>query len=396
MVLRILPVLLFTLVVSDLYLYFRFMRGRRHKLWAYISFFLPNALLLAAALLLTVTEDHSAANMSQMIIFFSLYMLVALPKMMFVIVDLIGKAVSFFFPKARKACTAVSSASALLLFAVMGCGVTFGPSYLQVRHADFPSSDLPGSFDGYRIVQLSDFHLTSFRNRPRLVEKIVRRVMEQQPDMIVFTGDLVSTSADELDGFEEMLSRLHAPDGVYSILGNHDYMTYARYLTPQEQTQELEDLKARQRGMGWDLLLNEHRIIRQGGDSIVLVGVENDGKPPFPERGKLEKALGEIPGYGRADSRPPAFKVLLSHDPSHWRRKVLPQTDIQLTLSGHTHGMQFMLFGWSPSEYLYPEWKHMYREKGRGLYVSLGLGGALIPFRFGAWPEINVITLHNK
>ena len=284
----------------------------------------------------------------------------------------------------------------LLLFAVMGCGVTFGPSYLQVRHADFPSSDLPGSFDGYRIVQLSDFHLTSFRNRPRLVEKIVRRVMEQQPDMIVFTGDLVSTSADELDGFEEMLSRLHAPDGVYSILGNHDYMTYARYLTPQEQTQELEDLKARQRGMGWDLLLNEHRIIRQGGDSIVLVGVENDGKPPFPERGDLKKALGEIPGYGRADSLPPVFKVLLSHDPSHWRRKVLPQTDIQLTLSGHTHGMQFMLFGWSPSEYLYPEWKHMYREKGRGLYVSLGLGGALIPFRFGAWPEINVITLHNK
>lgn len=396
MVLRILPVLLFTLVVSDLYLYFRFMRGRRHKLWAYISFFLPNALLLAAALLLTVTEDHSAANMSQMIIFFSLYMLIALPKTMFVIVDLIGKAVSFFFPKARKACTAVSSASALLLFVVMGCGVTFGPSYLQVRHADFPSSDLPGSFDGYRIVQLSDFHLTSFRNRPRLVEKIVRRVMEQQPDMIVFTGDLVSTSADELDGFEEMLSRLHAPDGVYSILGNHDYMTYARYLTPQEQTQELEDLKARQRGMGWDLLLNEHRIIRQGGDSIVLVGVENDGKPPFPERGDLEKALGEIPGYGRAGSLPPAFKVLLSHDPSHWRRKVLPQTDIQLTLSGHTHGMQFMLFGWSPSEYLYPEWKHMYREKGRGLYVSLGLGGALIPFRFGAWPEINVITLHNK
>lgn len=396
MVLRILPVLLLTLVLSDLYLYFRFMRGRRHKLWAYISFFLPNALLLLAALVLTCTEDHTPANMSQMIVFFSLYMLIALPKMMFVIVDLIGQAVSFFFPKARKACTVVSSTAALLLFAVMGCGVTFGPSLLQVRHAHFSSPDLPAAFDGYRIVQLSDLHLTSFRNRPHMVEKIVERIMEQQPDMIVFTGDLVSNSADELDGFEKALSSLHAPDGVYSILGNHDYMTYARYLTPEGQARQLEELKARQRKMGWDLLLNEHRVVRQGRDSIVVVGVENDGKPPFPERGDLKKALGNVPGFGHTDSTAAVFKVLLSHDPSHWKRKVLPQTDIQLTLSGHTHGMQFMLFGWSPSQYLYPEWKYMYRKEGRALYVSLGLGGALIPFRFGAWPEINVITLHNK
>ena len=148
--------------------------------------------------------------------------------------------------------------------------------------------------------------------------------------------------------------------------------------------------------MNWDLLLNEHRIIRQGRDSIALVGVENDGKPPFPERGDLKKALAGIPGYGQGNDSTHMFKVLLSHDPTHWRRKVLPQTDIQLTLSGHTHGMQFMLFGWSPSKFFYPEWKYMYHEGERGLYVSLGIGGALIPFRFGAWPEINVITLHNK
>lgn len=396
MVLRILPVLLITLVLSDLYLYFRFMRGRKHKLWAYISFCLPNALLLIAALVLTCTESHTPANISQMIVFFSLYMLIALPKMMFVIVDLIGQAVCFFLPKARKACTMVSSTAALLLFAVMGCGVTFGPSLLQVRHAHFSSPDLPAAFDGYRIVQFSDLHLTSFRNRPHMVEKIVERIMEQQPNMIVFTGDLVSSSADELDGFEKILSSLHAPDGVYSILGNHDYMTYARYLTPEDQKRQLEELKERQRSMGWDLLLNEHRVVRQGTDSIVVVGVENDGKPPFPERGNLKEALGNVPGAEGTNSTATVFKVLLSHDPSHWRRKVLPQTDIQLTLSGHTHGMQFMLFGWSPSQYLYPEWKYMYHKEDRALYVSLGLGGALIPFRFGAWPEFNVITLHNK
>ena len=281
----------------------------------------------------------------------------------------------------------VSSAASLLLLCIMGAGLSFGPTLLQVRHTNFSSADLPTAFDGYRIVQFSDLHLTSFRNRPEMVEKVVERIMEQCPDMIVFTGDLVSTEANELDGFDEILSRLHAPG---------DYLTYAYYLSPEEQAAQREELKKRQRAMNWDLLLNEHRIIRQGRDSIALVGVENDGKPPFPERGDLKKALAGIPGYGQGNDSTRMFKVLLSHDPTHWRRKVLPQTDIQLTLSGHTHGMQFMLFGWSPSKFFYPEWKYMYREGERGLYVSLGIGGALIPFRFGAWPEINVITLHNK
>ena len=396
MVLRILPVLLTTLVLSDVYLYFRTMHKHNRPLWAKRLFFLPNTLLLLAALLLTLTESHTPENMTQMVIFFSLYMLIALPKMLFLAVDFIGLVVSRAFPKAKKTCTVISTTASLLLFIVMGCGLTFGPTFLQVRHADFSSSDLPDAFEGYRIVQFSDLHLTTFRNRPEMVEHVVERIMEQQPDMIVFTGDLVSNSADELDGFEKALSSLHAPDGVYSILGNHDYMTYARYLTPEGQARQLEELKARQRKMGWDLLLNEHRVVRQSRDSIVVVGVENDGKPPFPERGDLKKALGNVPGFGHTDSTAAVFKVLLSHDPSHWKRKVLPQTDIQLTLSGHTHGMQFMLFGWSPSQYLYPEWKYMYRKEGRALYVSLGLGGALIPFRFGAWPEINVITLHNK
>ena len=144
--------------------------------------------------------------------------------------------------------------------------------------------------------------------------------------------------------------------------------------------------------------VNDYPAIYEATAKLVstVLGVENDGKPPFPERGDLKKALAGIPGYGQGNDSTRMFKVLLSHDPTHWRRKVLPQTDIQLTLSGHTHGMQFMLFGWSPSKFFYPEWKYMYREGERGLYVSLGIGGALIPFRFGAWPEINVITLHNK
>ncbi len=396
MVLRILPVLLLTLILSDLYLYFRFMHKRHRPQWAKVLFFLPNSLLLAAALLLTATESHTQANMTQMVIFFSLYLLIALPKMLFLIVDLIGKGICLFFPKGRKISTAVSTLASTLLFLVMGTGLLFGPDWFRVRQADFASSDLPVAFDGYRIVQISDMHLTSFHGRSDDLRHLVRLIEEQHPDMIVFTGDLVSTDVDEMNGFDGILSGLHAPDGVYSIMGNHDYLTYARYLTPKEQAAHRKELMQRQRAMGWDLLLNEHRIIRRGADSIAIIGVENDGKPPFPERGDLQKALHPLPGYKPVKDEHRMFKVLLSHDPSHWRRKVLPETDIQLTLSGHTHGMQFILFGWSPAQHFYPEWKHMYSENGRALYVSLGIGEALIPFRFGAWPEINVITLHRK
>ncbi len=396
MILRILPVLLLTLTLPDAYVYFMYMHGRKRPLRACLFLFLPDTLLLSATLMMAWTESHTPGNMTRVAVFFSLYMLLALPKTLFLAADLAGKAICLFLPRARKACTVASSAASLLLFCIMGAGLSFGPALLQVRRADFSSADLPPAFDGYRIVQFSDLHLASFRNRQGMVEKVVERIMEQRPDMIVFTGDLVSAEASELDGFDGILSRLHAPDGVYSVLGNHDYLTYAYYLSPEERASRREELRERQRAMKWDLLMNEHRVIRQGGDSIALVGVENDGEPPFPERGDLGKALAGIPGRGQGSGPAHMFKVLLSHDPTHWRRKVLPQTDIQLTLSGHTHGMQFMLFGWSPSEYFYPEWKHMYLEGGRGLYVSLGVGGAFVPFRFGAWPEINVITLHNK
>ena len=139
--------------------------------------------------------------------------------------------------------------------------------------------------------------------------------------------------------------------------------------------------------MGWQLLLNENRLIVRGNDSIAIIGVENDGKPPFP-------AMGDLPRATSGTDR--LFKLLLSHDPSHWRRKVLPDTDIQLTLSGHTHAMQFRLGGFSPSAWIYPEWGGLYTENGRGLYVNMGIGSVMIPYRFGAWPEISVITLRKK
>ena len=396
---RVTLVFILFLLIPDLYIYLVYVVRKTRKAVLHCLYWLPTLLLAAGYVyFMFLTGDNAMSNHTQAIGRLAItIMLFVFPKTIFMLCSLVGVLAHFIIRRCpRSPFTAIGLVLAVVSFFNILYGTLAGITRFDTKEVEYRSANIPEGFDGYRIVQFSDLHLTSFRNRPEMVEKVVERIMEQCPDMIVFTGDLVSTEANELDGFDEILSRLHAPDGVYSILGNHDYLTYAYYLSPEEQAAQREELKERQRDMNWDLLLNEHRIIRQGRDSIALVGVENDGKPPFPERGDLKKALAGIPGYGQGNDSTHMFKVLLSHDPTHWRRKVLPQTDIQLTLSGHTHGMQFMLFGWSPSKFFYPEWKYMYREDERGLYVSLGIGGALIPFRFGAWPEINVITLHNK
>ena len=396
---RVTLVFILFLLIPDLYIYLVYVVRKTRKAVLHCLYWLPTLLLAAGYVyFIFLTGDNAMSNHTQAIGRLAItIMLFVFPKTTFMLCSLVGVLAHFIIRRCpRSPFTAIGLVLAVVSFFNILYGTLAGITRFDTKEVEYRSANIPEGFDGYRIVQFSDLHLTSFRNRPEMVEKVVERIMEQCPDMIVFTGDLVSTEANELDGFDEILSRLHAPDGVYSILGNHDYLTYAYYLSPEEQAAQREELKKRQRAMNWDLLLNEHRIIRQGRDSIALVGVENDGKPPFPERGDLKKALAGIPGYGQGNDSTRMFKVLLSHDPTHWRRKVLPQTDIQLTLSGHTHGMQFMLFGWSPSKFFYPEWKYMYREGERGLYVSLGIGGALIPFRFGAWHEINVITLHNK
>lgn len=397
MILRILPLVLLTVLLPDLYIYFRHFKGKNRKHWLHILLYTPGTALICFILALALNESHSPENMNSIALFLMFYMLTALPKTLYMLSSLLMRALAFFIPILKKAVTPVSLIVALAFFGLMLTGYTYGPQNIQVKQVDFYSADLPDCFDGYRIVQFTDLHLVSFQSSPQIVEKAVDMMLAQRPDLIAFTGDLVSIDAHELKAFEKTLSRLHAPDGVYSILGNHDYLEYARYLSEKERATQFSKLKSIEQRMGWQLLLNENRIIRKGNDSIAILGVENDGKPPFPERGNLAKALNKLPANAIPGSDSlRMFKVLLSHDPSHWKRKVLPQTDIQLMLAGHTHGMQFMLFGWSPSQYIYPEWNGMYKENNRALHVSMGLGGALIPFRFGAWPEINVITLRKK
>ena len=263
-------------------------------------------------------------------------------------------------------------------------GSTIGWRKLEIRNVDYYSTDLPAAFDGYRIVQFSDAHVGTYGGgKTKLLERAVDSINAQHGDMIVFTGDLQNMEATELDEVQPILSRLQCKDGVYSVLGNHDYSMYIHRDSISMHTNEIL-LQRKQRSIGWRLLMNEHRTLYRGKDSLVIAGMENTGTPPYPQKGDVTKALEGV--------KKGAFVVMLQHDPSAWKSTILPETKAQLTLSGHTHGGQFRFFGWNPASIKYDECDGMYQENKRALNVSTGLGG-LVPFRFGVTPEFVVITL---
>jgi len=279
-------------------------------------------------------------------------------------------------------------ACTLLLWGIIAYGVYVGFEDVEVQQVEYVSADLPKAFDGYRIVQFSDAHVGTFKgSRQWMLQRAVDIINAQQADAIVFTGDLQNLRPEELEPHIDALSKLHAKDGVFAVLGNHDY---AIYINVDSLTREKNNERTQQlfRQTGWTLLMNEHRIVSRDSDSIVIAGMENWGeKHRMPRKGDVKKTL-SCPSP--LTTRP--FVVMLSHDPSSWRAKILPECDAQLTLSGHTHGGQFSLFGWSPVAWTYSEWQGMTYEGPRALYVSTGLGG-LIPFRLGMPAEIVVITL---
>lgn len=279
-------------------------------------------------------------------------------------------------------------ACTLLVWGIMWYGSHPGFEQLQVRHVVFESADLPEAFDGYRMVQFSDAHVATLTgSRQWMVQRAIDSINAQRADMIVFTGDMQNVWPEELPAQSAYFQKLHAPDGVYAILGNHDYAVYQTGTDEEKESNCQKSVKAL-RDMHFDLLLNEHRVIRRDTDSLVIAGMENRGNAKrMPRRGDVGKTM-----EGISDS---AFVVMLQHDPSCWRECILPRCKAQLTLSGHTHGGQLSLFGWSPVSITYREWGGMTYEGARAINVSTGLG-ALIPFRFGMPGEIVVITLKSK
>jgi len=260
----------------------------------------------------------------------------------------------------------------------------------RIHRLPLTFSNLPTAFKGLRIVQISDIHSGSFDNK-KAVEKGVQQILDLKPDLILFTGDLINDRATEMMGYEDVFSRLKAPMGVFSTLGNHDYGDYVRWPTEEARNQNLEDLKKLQADMGWRLLMNEHVVLEKGGQEIALIGIENwSAKARFPKHGKMWEA------YPGAEKYP--FKILMSHDPSHWDAEVRPKYgDIDLTLAGHTHGMQFGVeipgFKWSPVKYVYEQWMGLYEEGKQKLYVNRGYGFIGYPGRVGILPEITLIEL---
>jgi predicted MPP superfamily phosphohydrolase len=331
-----------------------------------ILWWVPSLLLVLAEVGLQMGVFHKLSVR----VLFTTILFSAFPKVVFILFDAF---LPWFF----------ALIPALGVMGWFAFGFIEGWKRLELKHITFTSPDLPPYFDGYRLVQITDFHLGSFPPGNDFVQKVVDATNNEEPDMILFTGDLVNNQASEVEPYLDTLGQLHASDGIYSIWGNHDYCEYGNNHSIGALKRNRRMLYGYQESLGWHQLMNEHHVVSHGMASIAVIGVENPGQPPFTNRSNLKKAMKGL--------NPDMFKILLSHDPHHWRREVVGKK-IQLTLAGHTHAGQLKIGKWTPARMAFKEWGGAYRIGEQMLYVSSGIGGSF-PFRLGAWPELTVITL---
>ena len=371
-------VVLFVAILADLYIWDNHLRQLGVG-WQVLHF-LPVTILMVAIIILA----FRGMNTLLFRIIFIVLLCVVLPQLILLCFWGAGK----IFTSAASALGTIGLVVAFCISAASFYGLVWGWRHLVVRQQTITVPDLPKEFDGFRIVQVSDLHLEMFEGQEAFIRSLVDSVNAARPDLIVFTGDLVSRQSREMLPFMDILSQMKAPYGVMSILGNHDYSIYGPFHgSPKAIEHDLDLFKDYQRQMGWDLLLNEHRFIRRDSAQIAVIGVENEGKSGKVRRADLPRAIEGVP-----DS---CFKLLLTHDPWHWRHEVTRTTNIQLTLSGHTHAAHFRIGDVSPSRLVYSEWRGLYRKGSQQLYISSGIGG-MLAFRLGAWPEINVLTLRRE
>ena len=270
---------------------------------------------------------------------------------------------------------------------VMAYGAWIGRERPQLKEVELRLENLPESFDGYRLVQISDIHARSYANRQKSLQRIVGIINSQNPDLIAFTGDIITLDASELGPIKEILKELNAKDGIAAVVGNHDYGIYSDPSHKRPSGEILSDVIKEEKTMGWNVLMDENMKISRNQDSIAVVGVQNTSPSRhFPSKGNLNKASEGTEGM---------FRILLTHDPMHWEAEILGK-DYPLTLSGHTHAMQFSLLGWCPSRYIFKQYRGLYSEGQQHLYVNIGLGETILPFRIGTPPEITLITLRSR
>jgi len=380
----------------------------------YAVFWFITLLFVAGILFAFLQESVARSGKAQknMYLIAGIMMTIYLPKMVFVgfhfvedlvriIAFLVRKTLGRISPPVNNGAVKISRSKFISQTGIILSALPFGTFLFGMMHGKFNYriyreelwfSDLPKSFHGMRIVQLSDIHIGGLYGAWEKVEAAIDMVNEQNPDLILFTGDLVNDFVEELEGWMEILGKLKAKRGKYSILGNHDYGDYHYWKSDTAKKANLDKIKQAHLELGFQLMLNQSDTLTIDGDKIAIIGVENWGKPPFAQYGDLTLASEGTSGI--------PFKILLSHDPSHWEAEIMKKTDIQLTFSGHTHGMQFGIqtakINWSPIQMKYPRWGGLYKENGQYLYVNRGFGYIGYPGRVGMPPEITVVDLYSR
>lgn len=346
--------------------------------------------VIAAAIAIMAAGPHTTGLLWVEWLIYT-YLAFYIPKYLWLIVHSFSH-LPMLTPKVKRFVNLCASCAGALAFIIMWWSALITPRTHDLSQCTLHYANLPEQFDGYRIVHISDLHLLSYGSDTAFVASCIDAVNALHPDAVCFTGDLVSMQSSEARPFRSVLSRLHARDGVFSVLGNHDYDDYVQWPSEALKKADRDSLRQFQAQVGWTLLNNATVTVRRGNAGINIIGTENYGDPPFPKYGNLAKAYPAL-----NDS---SFKILLQHNPYAWRKEIVGKTNISLMLSGHTHAMQFMVsvFGrkFSPAAWRYKEWGGKYESGGQVLYVNIGLGEVGIPARIGATPEITLITLKKK
>ena len=397
MIARDILTFLLLVILPFLFIDLRFFR-RKKVWWKRVLWWIICAAMVGYTVYLAMERDFIPGNDRILILYGYLFLLglVIIPMWTFSICSLLGKACSWIVRKCKKHPKAkphnygnlMGTLSVPAVWFVLFWGTFVGFNKLEVNHQTYVSEKVPEAFDGYRIVLFSDAHVGSYqKHNSWLLQRAVDSINAQKPDIILFVGDLQNIQPTELYPHIDVLEKLKAKDGVYSVLGNHDYAEYVG-LDEAMKVANCRETVSLERQMGWNVLLNEHGTIEHGKDHMILAGMENDGDGKrFPQKGDVDKTLENV----TSDD----FILMMEHDPSAWRRKIVTDGRAQLTLSGHTHKMQFSIFGWCPLSLTGKEYNGWYKEGDQQLFVTAGLGG-LIPFRFGATGEIVVLTLRRE
>ncbi|MCH5247579.1 MAG: metallophosphoesterase [Muribaculaceae bacterium] len=389
----LIPVIIWIIInlAIDLYIY-RVLKSRlpRNTFWRRLHLCLSVLLLavIIVALALPIRSGNDSTLLTVNWLLF-IYLTAYVPKYLYFLFDIISRIPRLLGFHRWKWLGRTGAVISIVMFFAFWWGTLINRFNIDVREVTVKIPGLPSQFDGYRIVQFSDFHVGSYGSNDSFVRDVVATVNALHPDAIFFTGDIVNRYTHELPPFVPAMKELYAPDGVLAILGNHDYGDYHSWPSPGAKQQNMEELYALFEKAGWKLLRNETSWLVRGNDSIAVIGVENIGDPPFPVYGSLSKAYPTID-----DDK---IKILLSHNPAHWVDSIAdhPAVNVPLTLSGHTHAMQMSVGRISPASLRYKTWGGLYHDTDgiHQLYVNIGLGTVGLPMRLGATPEITLITL---